>query len=133
MSRGSDIVVFGVASDGTVGQWDGHPTPVGILLRWFAKPELGYPQLGFDLYRAQTTDAPPLPFNDFNVPFVEGKPDWFYANVIRLSCSNGLHFENSAQPGWWRLVITPATPLSVRFTGSAWFVTVRADSDTHPG
>jgi hypothetical protein len=130
MPSGSDIVVFGVASDGTVAQWDGHPPPVGILLRWFAKPEFGYPQLGFDLYRAQVTDAPPLPFNDLNVPFVEGKPGWFYANVIRLSCPDGLHFENSAQPGWWRLVIAPATPLSVRFTGSAWFVRVRADDGT---
>lgn len=130
MPSATDIVVFGVASNGSVLQWDGHPTPTGILLHWFVRPDLGYPPLGFDLYRAQVPDTPPLPFNDLNVPFVEGKPDWSYADVLKLSCSNGLRFERTAQPGWWQLIVTPTSPVSVRFTSPAWLVSIKADADS---
>lgn len=127
MSSGTDIVVFGVASDGSVPQWDGHPTPTGILLRWFVKADLGYPELGFDLYRAQVPDVPALPFNDLNVPSVEGKRSWTYADVLTLYRPVGLHFEQTTQPGWWRLVITEAAPVSVLFTSPAWLIDIRSD------
>lgn len=131
MGQHDDIVVFGVASSGAVEQWDGHATPAGILLRWFARPELGYPELGFDIYRAQVPDVPSLPFNDLNVPLVEGKLSWTYANVVTLSRPSGLHFEPSGQLGWWRLVVAPGgDPVTVRFSSPAWLVNVHAGMGT---
>jgi hypothetical protein len=130
LSSASDLVVFGIASSGAVQQWDGHPTPTGILLRWFARSDLGYPELGFDIFRAQVPDIAPLPFNDLNVPFIQGSSSWSYADVVTLSCSAGLHFERSLQPGWWRLIITAAEPVTVKFTSPAWLVSIRADEGT---
>jgi hypothetical protein len=125
-----DIVLFGVASSGVVEQWDGHPTTLGILLRWFARPDLGYPDLGFEVSRATVPDIPPLPFDDLNVPLVEGKTSWTYADRITLSAAAGLHFEPSTQVGWWRLVIVPGAPVTVSFTSPAWLVAVLADAGT---
>ena len=130
MSPFDDIVLFGVASSGAVEQWDGHATTPGILLRWFARPDLGYPDLGFEVSRAAVPDVPPLPFDDLNVPLVEGKTSWTYADRITLAAAAGLHFERSAQVGWWRLVIAPGAPITVSFTSPAWLVAVLADAGT---
>jgi hypothetical protein len=131
MSSPADIIIFGIASSGSVEQWDRHATPTGILLRWFLNPALNYPDLGFDIYRAIVPDVPPLPFNDLNVPAIQGKPSWTYANVATLAttASTGLRFAQSG-PGWWRLLVTGAAPVTVKFTSPAWFVTVRADAGT---
>ncbi|WP_156404595.1 hypothetical protein [Curvibacter sp. PAE-UM] len=129
MSSASDILVFGLASDGSVEQWDGHPTPTGIMLRWFVRKELGFPELGFDIYRAQVPDTPPLPFNDLNVPLVQGKTSWTYADVLTLRTPEGLKFEPSGQIGWWQLMVVPTSPVEVRFTSPAWLVTIHANAD----
>lgn len=127
----NDITVFGVASGGKVPQWDGHATPIGILLRWFVRPELGYPQLGFDVYRATVSDVPPLPFNDLNAPFANGRKAWTYAQQVTLSCTDGLQFEPTARAGWWRLLIkATGAPLHVQFAGPAWLIDLRADDGT---
>jgi hypothetical protein len=127
----TDITVFGVASDGKVPQWDGHATPIGILLRWFVRPELGYPQLGFDVYRGTLNDVPPLPFNDLNAPLVNGRTTWTYAQQVTLSCADGLQFEPTTLPGWWRLVIkSTRSPVQVQFAGPAWLIDLRADEGT---
>lgn len=134
MSTSDEVAVFGVASSGVVEQWDGHFTPTGILLRWFALQGVEYPDLGWDIYRGSLSDIPPLPFNDLNVPFVEGKPSWTYADRITLECATGLHFEPSSQPGWWRLVVPGSAPVPasvvVRFSSPAWHVQVLADAGT---
>lgn len=96
-----DLTVFAVASDGSTDQWDGHKTPPGVLLRWFMPDGVDFPDLGFDVYRALVPDVPPLPFNDLNVPFVEGQPSWTYGSIT-LSCPTGLHFEPAQLSGWWR-------------------------------
>jgi hypothetical protein len=94
------------------------------------RSDLGYPELGFDIFRAQVPDIAPLPFNDLNVPLIQGRPSWNYADVVTLSCSAGLHFEPSLQPGWWRLIIAAAEPVTVKFTSPAWLVSIRADAGT---
>ena len=132
MSQSADIVVFGAASSGAVEQWDRHLTTVGILLRWFLDPPLNYPDFGFDLYRAIVPDVPPLPFNDLNVPSIQGRPSWTYANLVTLATTSplGLRFASNGQ-GWWRLLITSSSAsVTVQFTSPAWFVTVRADLGT---
>lgn len=63
------VVVLFVVSIGSSRFWDclkwsgtqqwggGHPTPTGILLRWFVHSDLSYyPELGFDIFRAQVPD-----------------------------------------------------------------------------
>ena len=75
-------------------------------------------------------DIPPLPFDDLNAPLVEGKTSWTYADRITLAAAAGLHFERSAQVGWWRLVIAPGAPVTVSFTSPAWLVAVSADAGT---
>ena len=121
------IVVFGIASDASVEQWDGCRAARGIMLRWFL-PDLDLPPLGFDVYRATIPDIPPLPFDDTNVAAVSGKPSWDYAGIVTLSCPSGLTFEPSARAGWNRLVITPNAPVRVRFSGTAWRIQVRAET-----
>ncbi|HWO19260.1 MAG TPA: hypothetical protein VNO30_10805 [Kofleriaceae bacterium] len=127
MAPTNDIVVFGIASSGVVDQWDGHFTPAGILLRWFMHPELGYPDLGFEVYRASVPDARSLPFDDLNVQFIEGTPTWTYAGTVTLSQPAGLHFEPSGLPGWWRLRVAPGgDPVTLKFSSPAWLVNVHA-------
>ncbi|WP_250280076.1 hypothetical protein [Frankia sp. Cppng1_Ct_nod] len=124
-----DLVVFGVASDGSTEQWDGHRTPVGVLLRWFIRPDLGYPDYGFDVYRAAVPDTPVLPFDDLNAPFVEGRTAWD-TGLVTVSCPTGLHFLRSSQPGRWRLVVTPTSPVTISFSSPAWLAEVRTDAGT---
>jgi len=50
-----ELILISVASDGSVEQWDGLNTPKGILLRWF-HGSLGFPELGYDVFRAKITD-----------------------------------------------------------------------------
>jgi hypothetical protein len=119
------IVVFGVASDASVDQWDGHRAPRGILLRWFL-PDFDFPQFGFDVYRASIPDIPPLPFDDINTAAVSGTPSWEYAGIVTLSCASGLTFQPTTLAGWNALVITPNAPVRVRFNGTAWRIQVSA-------
>jgi len=119
------IVVFGVGSDASVDQWDGHRAPRGILLRWFL-PDFDFPPFGFDVYRASIPDIPPLPFNDSNVAAVSGTPSWEYAGIVTLSCTSGLTFQPTTLAGWNALVITPTAPVRVRFNGTAWRIQVNA-------
>src|SRR6476469_8450653 len=120
-----DVVVFGAASNGSTARWDGHATPTGVLLRWFVAADLGYPALGFDVYLAQVPDVHPLPFDDLNVPFVNGQTSWEYAGVT-LTCPGGLQFVPSGQLGWWQLVVTPASPVTLTYSSPAWLVQLRA-------
>lgn len=119
------IVVFGVGSDASVDQWDSCGATRGIMLRWFL-PDLDFPQLGFDVYRAAIPDIPPLPFDDINVAAVSGKSSWDYAGIVTLSCANGLTFEPTGVSGWNALVVTPNAPVRVRFNGTAWRIQINA-------
>ena len=123
------LTVFAVASDGSTDQWDGHNTPRGVLLRWFMPDDVDFPDYGFDVYRALVPDVPPLPFNDLNVPFVEGQPSWIYG-AITLSCPAGLHFQPAQLPGWWRVIITAGSPVTVEFAEPAWLVNIVSAEDT---
>jgi hypothetical protein len=121
--NGDELAIFGVASGGSVEQWDGHPTPAGILLRWFPPDGIDFPDLGFDVYRAAVPDVPPLPFNELNVPLVESSPSWTYGNVT-LSCAAGLHFQPAQHPGWYSLLVTAGAPVTLDFAFPAWLVRV---------
>ena len=119
------IIVFGVASDASVDQWDGHRAPRGILLRWFL-PDLDFPAFGFDVHRASIPDIPPLPFDDINTAAMSGKTVWEYGSIVTLSCVSGFAFVPTGFPGQNALVITPNNPLRVRFNGTAWRIQVNA-------
>jgi len=121
------IVVFGVASDASVDQYDGHRPPRGIMLRWFL-PDLDFPAPGFDVYRAVVPDIPPLPFDDINVAAVSGQPQWEYIGIVTLFCASGLKFEPSPRLGWNRLVIDPKAPVTLKFSSPAWRIQVRAET-----
>ena len=49
------LVLLARGSDGSASQWDGTPTPAGVLLRWLADPDLGWPENGYQLWRAPLT------------------------------------------------------------------------------
>ena len=121
------LVVFGLASDGTVGQWDGHQAHRGVMLRWFLD-DFHLPEFGFDVYRAQIPDIPPLPFDDTTVAAIAGTPSWTYAGIVTLSCAAGLTFEPSSLLGNNRLVITPNAPVTVTFQGLAWLLRIHAET-----
>jgi hypothetical protein len=122
--KADELAIFGVASDGSVEQWDGHQAPTGILLRWFPPDGVDFPDFGYDVYRAIVPDVPPLPFDGLNVPFVEGRHSWTYGSVT-LSCGGaGLHFQPALMPGWYSLVVTPGSPVTVDFAFPAWLVQV---------
>jgi hypothetical protein len=93
------------------------------MLRWFMPDGLDFPDYGFDVYRALVPDVPPLPFNDLNVPFVEGQPSWIYG-AITLSCPTGLHFQPAQLPGWWRVILSAGSPLTIEFAEPAWLVNI---------
>ncbi|NUP23178.1 MAG: hypothetical protein HOZ81_45410 [Streptomyces sp.] len=121
--------MFGTASDGSVDQWDGLRTPTGILLRWFLPEHVDFPDFGFDVHRARVPDLPPLPFDDRNVPLVEGRPSWTYAGTT-LHCPGGLRFRPDRLPGWHRLLVTGGAPLTLEFAEPAWQVRVVTAEDT---
>src|SRR5262249_47251911 len=49
--------------------------------------------------------------------------------TVATTASTGLRFAQSGL-GWWRLLVTGAAPVTVKFTSPAWFVTVRVDAGT---
>jgi hypothetical protein len=115
------VPLVGVGSDGqTVEQWDGHRPPAGVMLRWFAPDDIGYPDFGFDVYRANVFDVHPVRFDDVAIAPLVGKQHAVVDDEVELETSDpaGLTF----QPyGLYNALLVPAgTRLIVRFPGRAW-------------
>ncbi len=116
-----DLVLFGVASDGSVEQWDGLQTPEGILLRWFHARDLGFPDYGYDLYRSRVPDIPPLVWHII-APFVSGQTSYNHADEILLGSELGFQFYGTMNN--MALVVQPGDRITLTFPDGAWFLSV---------
>jgi len=117
-----EIALFGVASDGTIEQWDGHPTPVGILLRWFEPGDVGFPDYGYDVYRARVPGPSSLPLSSKEVREMTGEILFSSAGLV-LEAPGGLTFRPIG-PNAHALVVAPGAALTARFEPRAWYVRI---------
>lgn len=118
-----ELVLLGVGSDGSVEQWDGVPAPQGILLRWFHRADLGFPDYGYDLYRARVPDIRPLAWNILAAWLVD-QTSYDHAGEVLLESEVGFQFQ--ATPTGLALVIAPGDRITLRFPDPAWYVSVEA-------
>jgi hypothetical protein len=117
----ASLMLVGVGSDGNaVEQWDGHQADRGVTLRWFAPDDIGFPDYGFDVYRAFADDVYPFRFDDAAVAGLMGRTRVLVDGRIELSTADpaGLQF----QPyGFSNALVLPArTMLTLAFPGRAW-------------
>jgi hypothetical protein len=117
----ASLVLIGVGSDGqSVEQWDGHRPAVGVMLRWFPPEDLGYPDFGFDVYRAFVGDVLPFRFDDAAVADLVGKSRVLVDNRIELMTTDpsGLTFQPHGLAN--ALVVPSGSRLTIGFPGRAW-------------
>jgi hypothetical protein len=115
------LVLVGVGSDGSsVEQWDGHRPPGGVMLRWFAPDDIGYPDFGFDVYRAFVDDVWPFRFDDAAVADLTGRQLVLVDDRVELATTDaaGLTFQPHGVSN--ALVIPGGTTLTIGFPGRAW-------------
>jgi hypothetical protein len=63
----NNIAVIGTGSAGTARMWDGQIMQRGNHLRWFFESSMGFPDLGFDLYRRESTQINELQFEELRI------------------------------------------------------------------
>ena len=115
-----DLTLLGVASNGTVKQWDGLPTVKGILLRWF-QGDLGFPEYGYDIYRAQISDHLTLDWSQLS-SILSSRLQYTLGRDVTLSCPLGFAFQSFH--GVTALSLTSANPVTFDFLSPAWLVRV---------
>jgi hypothetical protein len=116
-----DLALLAVGSDGNVEQWDGETAPTGIMLRWFHRPDLGFPDYGYDLYRAHVPDIAPLVW-DILAPLIAGQTTYDHAGELVLASDVGLSFQQTTIG--LSLVIAPGDRVSLTFPDPAWHVEI---------
>jgi hypothetical protein len=119
-----EIALFAVGSEGVVDQWDGYKTPKGMLLRWFARPELGFPDYGYDIYRSRPPKTDPLPLSEKQVGLVGGKQAWVSGEVF-VDPPTSLTFQQ-AGTNVPVLAVDVGRFVGLRFSELAWYVRVQA-------
>src|SRR5262249_47446680 len=112
--------LVGVGSNGSVEQWDGHRPPVGVMLRWFLPDDIGYPDFGFDIYRAYVGDVLPFRFYDAAIADLIGKQRVLVDDRVELETTDpaGLSFQPYGLAN--ALLVSPGSRLTVGFPGRAW-------------
>jgi hypothetical protein len=63
----NNIAVIGTGSTGTARMWDGQIMQRGNHLRWFFESSMGFPDLGFDVYRRESTQISQLQFEELRI------------------------------------------------------------------
>ena len=119
------LSLAGTYSLGKTTQWDGLPTPAGFLLRWFVDPTRGFPQLGFDVYRAALYEGRRIePAIDKDAPrFLQVSPSTGY-NVV-----NGAIAINGAGTSLNGTTLVSASPV-FSFSQLAWLIKITAASNS---
>jgi hypothetical protein len=119
-----DIALFGVASDGSVPQWDGQQTPRGILLRWFERKGVSFPDHGYDLYRAPVGPPTTLPLTGSEAGEMRGQQRWSFRGdvVVQRDPKIELVTLGATANG---LVVSSSAKLQLLFPQLAWYVTLQ--------
>jgi hypothetical protein len=128
-SVGEDgLFLFATASDGTIDQWDGRKTPAGILLRWIERDGLGFPDFGYDVYRASLPNNPNIvPFDAALATALRQRQPYSYRGELTISSSSSITSVPTA--GQYALQLTKeSNSIHIDFSGSAWYVRVTAAS-----
>ncbi|HBV97451.1 MAG: hypothetical protein JL50_08235 [Peptococcaceae bacterium BICA1-7] len=116
-----ELILISVASDGSVEQWDGLNTPKGILLRWF-HGSLGFPELGYDVFRAKITDPAGLDWARL-ADGMNGRESYKTADGLVITCPEGFQFAGyQGRPG---LKITLKNPVTFIFPDPAWYLSLQ--------
>jgi hypothetical protein len=117
----ASLVLIGVGSDGhSVEQWDGHKPPAGVMLRWFPPDDLGHPDLGFDVYRANVGDVVPMRFDNAAVAALAGKRSAEVDGRFTLTTSDPAGLAFVPYRGSNALLVPANGTLTLDFPGLAW-------------
>lgn len=125
---GNDLALFAVASGGSVPQWDGEQAVAGIMLRWLQRPGLGFPDYGYDLFRAEPGEPKQVSWKAV-LAKGQGRTELNLAGGdLVLRSAAGLH----ADPGDGnpKLVVSTAAPVTIAFPDPAWYLEVGAAAGT---
>lgn len=63
----NNIAVIGTGSAGTARMWDGQIMQRGNHIRWFFESSMGFPDLGFDVYRRESTQISELQLEELRI------------------------------------------------------------------
>jgi hypothetical protein len=116
-----ELILLAVGSDGSVEQWDGVPAQRGILLRWFHRSDLGFPDYGYDLYRARVPDIPALAW-EILAQWLADQTRYDHAGEVILESEAGFQFQGT--PTGFALVIAPGDRVTLTFPDPAWYMSV---------
>jgi hypothetical protein len=109
-----DLVLLGVASDGSTDQWDGLKTRKGILLRWLQKSGLGFPDSGYTIWRARVTDPLKVELS----PQLAGKKKDESPGRYVIESNLGFDITGST------LRVRPGEHVKLTFPDPAWYLEV---------
>jgi hypothetical protein len=122
-----DVALFAVASDGSVNQWDGLAPPTGIMLRWFHSPDVGFPDFGYDIYRASRQQVLPITFDPATAASMAGRTHFPLRPDLMLNSPTPFRFQ-SLPGGSLALNVSSAGPLTLTLPSAAWYLQLTAAS-----
>lgn len=116
MSVSEDLALLGVASNGSTDQWDGLETVQGILLRWLQKPSIGFPDSGYEVWRAGPVDFQTIALSQQ----LNGKASFESTGKYALDSNLGLKVDASG------LHVRPGEHVRLTFSNPAWYLELKA-------
>src|SRR5712691_5513022 len=119
----SKITMIGTGSDGAAHLWNGQMMQQGNHRRWFFDPALGFPELGFELFRRPSGSLNELLFDDI-LAHLQAQPSSTLSlgNVtVRTIRSNTTLAVDQDPLG---LHVTTTDPIQMLFGSTVWYVRV---------
>lgn len=121
------IAIIGTGADGNYDLWDGHKIERGNHLRWFFDPSLGFPHLGFNLYRRDSGRLVSVQVEELYA-MLEENPIISVINAnagITIKTSNqAMNLSVESTPFGLGLRIAPSTPIEIILPDTAWFLKI---------
>jgi hypothetical protein len=127
----SKIAVVGTGSDGTAPLWDGQTMQEGIHLRWFFEPSLGFPELGFEVFRRPSGPLGELSFGDIRTMLQAQPNSTLYLGDATISSEKKTNLVINQSPlGSLGLRMTTVDgPISISFPSPVWYLRVELEPE----
>jgi len=113
-----EIAMIGTGSNGTAQLWDGQGMQQGNHFRWFFEPSLGFPELGFELFRRGSSAERDLIRLDFGPMHGAQAYSDGQVTVQTVVAATLLVVDQQG------LRIPPDAPIEILFQRTAWYLRV---------
>ena len=107
--------MISTGNDGKAKLWNSQAMEHGIHLRWFFEPSLGFPDLGFNLYRRTSVKMQEITFSDMR-DNLAAKPSfkWSLDSLLEISTKDFTNLTVDSEPLGLRIL--PSTPIIIVFS-----------------